>query len=400
MPETKILSASERIRGVLAPVVTPFKADLAPEQERFIKHCRWLLSQNCGLAPFGTTSEANSMSTDERISLLDALVAASIDPSRMMPGTGCCSITETVELTAHAVKHGCAGVLMLPPFYYKDVSEEGLYRYFSEVVQRVADARLRIYLYHIPPVAVVGITLKLVERLLKAYPSAIAGMKDSSGDWNNTKTFLDAFSIRARHETSSKSQTPSSKSQGSSKIQYPKGEGTLGARRGRDFDNQTSFDVFVGSESFLLANMRNGGAGTISATANANPAAIDALYQSAKTQAPNPRHQEKSEHQTPEQHRAGALQPGHENESNIEHQTSKMERQQADLDVVREVFSSRKFPSMIAAVKQAIAIYANDPEWARVRPPLVELTTDQANLLAAELKRIGFAIGGKLGVDC
>ena len=138
---------SERIRGVLAPVVTPFKADFSPDRDRFIRHCQWLVSQNCGLAPFGTTSEANSMSADERMSLLDALVAAGVDPLRMMPGSGCCSITETVALTSHAVKHGCAGVLMLPPFYYKDVGEEGLYRYFSEVVQRIGDARLRIYLY-------------------------------------------------------------------------------------------------------------------------------------------------------------------------------------------------------------------------------------------------------------
>ena len=248
MPDSKNRTMSERIRGVLAPVVTPFKADLSPDRERFIRHCQWLLSQNCGLAPFGTTSEANSMSKDERISLLDAMVAAGIDPSRMMPGTGCCSITETVALTAHAVKHGCAGVLMLPPFYYKDVSEEGLYRYFSEVVQRVGDARLRIYLYHIPPVAMVGITPRLVERLLKAYPNAIAGMKDSSGDWNNTKTFLDAFAA-----------------------------------------GSSDFDVFVGSETFLLANMRNGGAGTISATANVNPAAIYELYQSANCRQQNPR---------------------------------------------------------------------------------------------------------------
>src|SRR5881392_4515924 len=184
---------SQRIRGVLAPVVTPFKADLSPDSQRHIAHCRWLLSQNCGLAVFGTNSEANSMAADERSTLLDALIAAGIDPSRVMPGTGCCSLTETVELTAHAVKHGCAGVLMLPPFYYKDVSEEGLYRYFSEVVQRVGDARLKIYLYHIPPVAVVGITTGLVECLLADYPNAIAGMKDSSGDWNNTKIFLEAF---------------------------------------------------------------------------------------------------------------------------------------------------------------------------------------------------------------
>jgi 4-hydroxy-tetrahydrodipicolinate synthase len=312
MPETGILPLTQRIRGVLAPVVTPFKADLSPDCERFIRHCQWLLSQNCGLAVFGTNSEANSMAANERSTLLDAVVAAGIDPSRMMPGTGCCSITETVELTTHAVRHGCAGVLMLPPFYYKDVSEEGLYRYFSEVVQRVGDTRLKIYLYHIPPVSIVGITPKLVERLLKAYPNAIAGMKDSSGDWNNTKTFLDAFA-------------------------------------------KNGFDVFVGSESFLLANMRNGGAGTISASANVNPAAIHKLYRQCDT-------------------------------------ADDADQQQSKLNVVREVFGSRNFPSMIAALKQAIAIYANDPEWKRVRPPLVELTKEQAKLLAAELKAIGFAM--------
>src|SRR6266513_2712661 len=305
---------SQRIRGVLAPVVTPFKSDLSPDSQRFIAHCKWLLSQNCGLAVFGTNSEGNSLSMEERLMLLDELVAAGVDPSRMMPGTGCCSITETVKLTAQAVEHGCAGVLMLPPFYYKDVSEEGLYRYFSEVVQRVGDARLKIYVYHIPPVAIVGIAPKLVERLLKVYPSAIAGMKDSSGDWNNTKTFLEAFAKEA-------------------------------------------FDVFVGSESFLLANMRNGGAGTISATANVNPAAIHELYAAWNT-------------------------------------ADDGDKQQSKLDVVREVFSSGNFPSMIAALKQAIAIYRNDPEWARVRPPLVELTSEQAKLLAADLKAIGFAMPG------
>src|SRR6058998_317889 len=262
------------------------------------------------------------MSAGERSTLLDALVAAGIDPSRIMSGTGCCSITETVELTAHAVKHGCAGVLMLPPFYYKNVSEEGLYRYFSEVVQRVGDTRLRIYLYHIPPVAIVGVTPKLVERLLKTYPNAIAGMKDSSSDWNNTKTFLDAFA-------------------------------------------KDGFDVFVGSESFLLANMRNGGAGTISATANVNPAAIHELYQ-----------------------KCSGVRRGNTKALDTSASTTDLDALQARLNVVREVFSSRKFPSMIAALKQAIAIYASDPEWARVRPPLVEFTTEQAKLLAGELKAV------------
>jgi 4-hydroxy-tetrahydrodipicolinate synthase len=324
MPETEMQSRSQRIRGVLAPVVTPFKPDLSPDRERFIRHCKWLLAQNCGLAPFGTTSEANSMSAEERMTLLDTLVAAGIDPSRMMPGTGCCSITETVELTAHAVKQGCAGVLILPPFYYKNVDEEGLYRYFGEVVLRVGDARLKIYLYHIPPVAMVGITPSLVERLLKAYPNAIAGMKDSSGDWNNTKSFLKAFSM-------------------------------------------DGFDAFVGSESFLLANMRNGGAGTISATANVNPAAIYGLYaECARSQT-----------------------------SDIRHQTSSgLDALQARLNLVRDVFAAKSWPSMIAAVKQAIAIYKNDPEWNRMRPPLGELTAAQAKLLAERLTAIDFAMRG------
>ena len=324
---------NQRIQGVLAPVVTPFKSDLAPDSKRFIAHCKWLLSQNCGLAVFGTNSEANSLSLEERAMLLDDVVAAGVDPSRMMPGTGCCSIMETVKLTKQAVGNGCAGVLMLPPFYYKDVSEDGLYRYFSEVVQRVGDARLKIYLYHIPPVAMVGITPKLVERLLATYPDAIAGMKDSSGDWNNTKTFLDAFAIRA-------------------------GRATTGAAR--------TFDVFVGSESFLLANMQNGGAGTISATANVNPAAIYELYVDLVRS------------------RTG---------DNAAAQRD-LDDQQQKLNVVRQVFSNRKFPSMIAALKQAIAIYADDRAWRTVRPPLVELTPEQAKTLAAELKAIGFTMPG------
>ena len=202
-------------------------------------------------------------------------------------------------------------------------------------MQRVGDARLKIYLYHIPPVAVVGITTGLVERLLAAYPDAIAGMKDSSGDWNNTKTFLDAFAVRAGRAVS-----------------------TAGAAR--------TFDVFVGSESFLLANMRNGGVGTISATVNVNPAAIHELYQNALgTSASTP---------------------------------AELEALQTRLNVVREVFSSRKFPSMIAALKQAIAIYRNDPEWRTVRPPLVELTPDHAKTLAAELKAIGFTMKEEGGI--
>jgi 4-hydroxy-tetrahydrodipicolinate synthase len=299
-----------RLRGVLAPVVTPFTRDLSPDPERFIAHCRWLLSQNCGLAVFGTNSEANSLSVDERIALLEALLAAGLDPARMMPGTGCCALTDAVRLTEHAVKAGCAGVLMLPPFYYKDVTEDGLYRHFAEVVERVGDARLRIYLYHIPPVAVVGITPALVERLMQRYPSAIAGMKDSSGDWNNTKTMLDAFAA-------------------------------------------SGFDVFPGSEPFLLAGMRHGAAGCISATANVNPAAIDRLYR--------------------------------------EWRGADADSQQEALNAVRKTVGQYV---MIPALKQVIAHYADDPAWVTVRPPLTELTAAQAQQVISGLKQLGFDMLG------
>ncbi|HUQ48953.1 MAG TPA: dihydrodipicolinate synthase family protein [Gemmatimonadaceae bacterium] len=231
------MTSAKRIKGVLSPVVTPFKADLSPDGDRLAGHCRWLLSQNVGLAVFGTNSEANSMSVDEKVELLDCLVAAGIDPARMMPGTGCCAITDSVRLTALATNLGCSGVLMLPPFYYKGVSDEGLFRSYAEIIERVGDDRLRVYLYNIPPVSQVAITVPLIERLLKAYPGIVAGAKDSSGDWNNTKAYIDNFAA-------------------------------------------DGFDVFPGAETFLLQALRSGGAGCISATANVNPGPISRLFAS------------------------------------------------------------------------------------------------------------------------
>lgn len=227
-------SSPERFSGVLSPVVTPFNDDLSVDPDRLISQCQWLLSQNVGLAVFGTNSEANSMSVGEKMLLLDRLIEGGIDPGRMMPGTGCCALTDTVQLTSHAVKLGCAGSLMLPPFYYKGVSDDGLFRSYAEIIERVGSSALRIYLYHIPPIAQVGISLDLIERLIKAYPNNVVGVKDSSGDWGNTESML---------------------------------------QRGWD-----DFRVFCGSESFLLQTMQQGGAGCISATANINPAAIHELF--------------------------------------------------------------------------------------------------------------------------
>lgn len=226
--------------GVLAPVVTPFKADLSPDADRLVQQCRWLLSQDCGLAVFGTNSEANSMSVEEKLDLLDALAAGGIDVTRMMPGTGACAVPDAVRLSARAAALGCGGVLMLPPFYYKGVPDEGIFRYYAEVIERVGDDRLQIYLYHIPPVAQVPISLGLIERLIARYPKTVVGIKDSSGDWSNTKAMLERF---------------------------------------------PGWGIFAGSESFLLRTMRAGGRGCISATCNVNAAAIARLHrewQSAK----------------------------------------------------------------------------------------------------------------------
>jgi 4-hydroxy-tetrahydrodipicolinate synthase len=262
-----------------------------------------------GLAIFGTNSEANSLSTDEKISLMDYLVDGGINPKHMMPGTGCCAITDSIKLNKHAVKIGVGGTLMLPPFYYKGVSDDGLYQSFSEIIQRVGSSDLRIYLYHIPPVSNIPLSLELIERLINQYPATIVGIKDSSGDWNNTKRMLDS---------------------------------------GWD-----DFRIFVGAETFLLDNMRNGGAGCISATANVNPAAIHNLF--------------------------------------TNWQSDHAEKLQEDLDIVRNIFQS--FP-MIPGLKGAAALYSEDPNWFKVRPPLTPLSGDQIMALTQRLKNIGFNMPG------
>uniref|UniRef100_UPI0029352BF1 dihydrodipicolinate synthase family protein n=1 Tax=Shumkonia mesophila TaxID=2838854 RepID=UPI0029352BF1 len=155
-----------RFSGVLVPVLTPFKVDLSPDRDRFVKICRWILAHGAtGLAPFGTTSEANSMAVEERMELLEALVDNGIPGDKLMPGAGTCNLTDNVKIARHAVKLGCRGILMLPPFYYKNMSDEGMFAMFSESIQRIGSADLQVYLYHIPPQTVTGISLKLIEML-------------------------------------------------------------------------------------------------------------------------------------------------------------------------------------------------------------------------------------------
>jgi len=186
---------------------------------------------------FGTTGEANSFSLNERMEFLEKVLDAGIASDRLMVGTGCCSITDSVSLTQHALTSGCNKVLMLPPFYYKGVSTEGLYRNYAEVIQRVGQPELRIFLYHFPALTVTPITLELIMRLLQDFPKTIAGLKDSSGDWDNTKTMIENFPDLA---------------------------------------------VFPGSETYLLQGLLVGGAGCISASANISAMEIRKAYDSWK----------------------------------------------------------------------------------------------------------------------
>jgi len=178
------------IRGVLAPILTPFNDDGTIANDLYVQHARKLLGQGCaGLVPFGTTGEALSVGIDERIAAVKALVDGGIDPSLMIPGTGLSDVADSARLSRACLDMGCAGVMTLPPFYFKGVSEEGLYRHFASLLGTIgADAR--IFLYHIPPIAVVGIPTTLVARLHAEFPEQIVGIKDSSGEWDNTRALL------------------------------------------------------------------------------------------------------------------------------------------------------------------------------------------------------------------
>ncbi|HZT88551.1 MAG TPA: dihydrodipicolinate synthase family protein [Stellaceae bacterium] len=227
--------SSSPFAGVLVPVLTPFDRNGQPDGARFVAFCRWLLDEGAdGLAIFGTTSEANSMSAAERMALLDRLVAAGVPAAKLMPGSGACSMTEAAMLARHAVEHGCGGVLMLPPFYYKGMPDDGLFGFISGVIDKVGSAALKVYLYHIPPVAQVGYSLDLIGRLIKAYPNTVVGLKDSSGDWSNTAAILENF---------------------------------------------PGFGVFPGSEIFLLDGLRKGAVGCITASGNVNVPGIRKAYE-------------------------------------------------------------------------------------------------------------------------
>lgn len=215
--------------GVNAAVLTPMQADLSVDLDRMAAHCRWLLANGCdGLAVLGTTGEGNSLGIAERLALLEGLAGRGVPPALMLPGTGTTALTDTVLLTRRAGELGCRGALLLPPFYYKGVGEDGLFAYFSEVIQRVG-GDIRFYLYHFPAQSAVPFSLELVGRLLRAYPGKVKGIKDSTGDFAVSRGFVEAYA-------------------------------------------DEGFEVYCGDDSLLHAVLQVGGAGSITAVANVGSA--------------------------------------------------------------------------------------------------------------------------------
>ncbi|WP_043358690.1 dihydrodipicolinate synthase family protein [Belnapia sp. F-4-1] len=213
--------------GVNAAVLTAMKPDLSPDPARMAGHAKWLLANGCnGLGVLGTTGEANSFGLHERKQILEGLIANGVPAATMMPGTGTASLADTVELTLHAKAQGCRGVLVLPPFYYKNPSDDGLFAWFSEVINRVGGG-IALYLYNFPQQSAVPFSLDLIGRLLKAYPGVVKGVKDSSGDYANMKAMIDAFA-------------------------------------------EDGFEVYSGSDEYVQKILAEGGAGCITAASNAN----------------------------------------------------------------------------------------------------------------------------------
>ena len=212
------------IHGVYCASATPVLEDGTPDHAAFATHCRALLEEGCdGIALLGTTGEANSFSLAERQELLERVIAAGIEPDRLLPGTSQNNVADTVTLVRHALDAGVRAAVVLPPFYYKGVSDEGLFRFYAEVIERTARNDLRIVLYHIPPVAQVGLSLELIDRLRNAFPGVILGVKDSSGKLESMQAFASAFE---------------------------------------------DFSVFSGADPFMLPLLRSGGAGCITSSSN------------------------------------------------------------------------------------------------------------------------------------
>lgn len=221
--------------GVNAAVLTPMRADMSVDLDRMAAHCRWLLANGCNnLGVLGTTGEANSIGIGERMEILSGLIERGVPAAKMMPGTGVPAVTDTVTLTRQAAELGCRGALLLPPFYYKSPTEDGLFAFFSQVINRVGKD-IKYYLYNFPQQSAVPLSVDLIGRLLKAFPGVLKGVKDSSGNYDNGRAYVENFA-------------------------------------------KDGFEVYAGDDTLLRPLLLIGSAGCITAAANVNSPIASEVY--------------------------------------------------------------------------------------------------------------------------
>lgn len=300
---------SERIKGVMAAGLTAFNDDLSIDVQGTIAHTEWLLANGCdGVLIFGTTGEANSLSLGERMAFLDALGASGLPKDKLMIGTGCCSVADSVDLTRKTLEIGVESALMLPPFYYKNPSDDGLYAHFARILEKVADPKLKLYLYHFPQMSAVPFSHELIGRFLADFPGVFCGIKDSSGDFENMKAMAAKF---------------------------------------------PGFDVFAGTERYLLDMLKAGGVGTITATGNCTSAMCGAVYAAWKAGAPD------------------------------------AERLQEELTAQR--LALQAYPAA-AALKELLARESGKASWRNVRAPFLPLAAERAEQLVADMKKVDFRL--------
>lgn len=302
MAHVKRAARQHLASGVIAAALTPIDADGRANAALLAEHCRRLLADGCSsVVVLGTTGEANSLTLPERQALLEDALEAGVSPHTVIAGTGCCAIGDTVTLTRHALSLGVTRVLMLPPFYYKNVSDDGLFAAYAGAIEQTADERLRVLLYRIPQITGVDISIELVERLQRAFPSTLAGIKDSSGGWESTRALCERLG--------------------------------------------SMIDVLAGNETLLVRTVRAGGSGCVSATANANAAAIVRLLRSS------------ADEDAPELQR--------------------------ELEATRATFEAF---GVIPALKAYVAEMTGDRTWLSVRPPLRPLDEAARKKLMRQLR--------------
>ena len=299
--------------GIYTATLTPLFDSFEPNITALIRHAQWLLDKGSdGVALLGSTGESNSMTVEQRQSIIEQS-ALELPPDRLMIGTGSCALQDAVRLTQASVNAGVLSVLVLPPFYYKPQSEESVLSFFSLLVEAVDNPNLRIIFYNFPQLSGYNFSIKILQELKLRFGDIAAGIKDSSGDWNNM----------------------------------------LGV-----VQNVPDLMVYTGTETLLLDILREGGAGSITATANLIAPECPHVFQAWKNG-----------------------------------RSEAADQAQKHLTALRIAFESYSF---VSEMKSLLAAQTNSEEWNHMLPPFAQLPDEQVEELTEQIKVLGLDLSQRI----